>query len=179
MTLCTLKVGLNHNTPPLFEETFSSLKEFHPVEKICQSKRRIGIFESMAITVRADSIAHFCKDFFLPTFSHHALKEKEFSGRVILIPICLYIDFFTLAIRAVTLIFRIYFLQSRKKHPFHQYLLQKGADSNLLCKDSVYVEIEKREKDKNIVTIGNTFHFIDLPENEGEQVSSFSSRSFC
>ena len=168
------------NTEYLFQRSFNSAVEDQVFMDRCVNKRRIGLFESLVITVRTDNFNNFCKDFFLPGLINHALRINDMAPKIIFSIVFTIIDIYTLLLRVITIIPRYFYnaANTKETHPLYRYLVANGVNEEHLAAGHVYFEYEYKEGRRGVgdglVTHGETFNFIQLPET-ASSISSFYS----
>jgi hypothetical protein len=158
---------------------FDTKEEFDQVKKLCDNKKRVGLFGSLVKPIRTDTAEHFCQDLFFPSLIHCALKLHNTALKVICSIAFTAVDVMTLPIRALTAIPR-YFKNGahpKESHPFYKYLKAHGLDEKHLSAGHVYLEMrwpqrtkvvdmvsEVERQEEHTIVLGKTFNFVELPE---------------
>lgn len=136
-----------------------------------ENRRRIGLFESLIVPVRTNSIKNFCSDFFFPAllyvrscFENRVLEINNLVARIFLALASIVLDICTLPLRMITVIPRaIYnYCYSKEKHNLYKFLIKNGVSSDDLERDSVYVQVMSKNN-REIEMSQGTFNFIHLP----------------
>lgn len=173
------RLGLDENSPWIFEKNFDTFEEFHEVDLLCKGsnlKERANFIEQMFTPTRTDTLSNACKDLFFPMLFNTALKIDKLAIKLLVIPGSILLDMLTFPIRLINLIPIYLSNDTRDAHPLHRFLSENGADQSLLQTNTIFLEkyfVRNGGSGEEQIWQNTTFDFIRVPQSD----TSFSRSS--